>query len=1024
MAKRFAAAFTLAAAAASLSLPARGAEPLDLQDSFRIGSAGNALCSAQIMPADKALHGMFDRGYALLCRDAAIPIGRLYALRVRDRDAATAPESFLPEPATCAPQESIGFDGLAGIGVSNCRLASADVGYRIYAKQQAGTLYVAEGLAGYDSVLRLGLRNLIANRTIPGEVSIATTGVGDPESFARVQAGNISPQRALAEAYRRNNSGSYAEAAEFFSSLSGDEKSATRAEALANAGLQRSNLGSYAEAEVAFTQADALVGADPVVSRQLRNYRAMHLLNQGLVKEAYAELDRPMPPPAAEANAALQQLVIDRGTANQLSTETGAARRMGAAQGLSPQDKAAILDAQALQLKGSALRLEGKSSEAASALRQAQGQLVLVRDGHVAATVWMQAQIMAELADIAEAAGNGGEAERLHREAIRLVEADYPGSSTLLTAKGKLAAFYARAGRTDEALAAFRAIVDGNADNSGGSPTLSRVLGAYFALLTGDKAPPQAAGEMFGASQLMLRPAVAQTQAVLARELSGGSDEAARLFRQSVNLTREIERSRVELGRLQAGGSAADASKLKALQASLGQAEADQIATQAQLAQFPRFRAVSNARLPLPELQAMLRPGEAYYKMVVVGGGAYAVFVTPQDARAFRIGASGKALERQVDAIRATISAEENGQLVTLPFDIAAAHALYDALFGPVADAIPAVTHLIFEPDGAMLRLPPNLLVMDQASVDAYNARAARPNDEGFDFRGTAWLGRARDISTSVSARAFHDLRQTAPSRARAQYVGFGQNKPADAFFLPARSAAGAVADDCSWSLSAWGRPISADELKTARQVISAQREGEADIVTGGDFSDDAIKARSDLDQYRIVHFATHGMLAPPRPECPAKPALMTSFGGPGSDGLLSFGEIFDLHLDADVVILSACDTAGRASRAANAEAGVTGGGEYALDGLVRAFVGAGGRLVIASHWPVPDDYGATKRLISGLFAAPPGTATAAALRAAQLKLMDDADTSHPFYWSGFAIVGDGASAFIRPVSSQTASLQ
>ena len=45
-------------------------------------------------------------------------------------------------------------------------------------------------------------------------------------------------------------------------------------------------------------------------------------------------------------------------------------------------------------------------------------------------------------------------------------------------------------------------------------------------------------------------------------------------------------------------------------------------------------------------------------------------------------------------------------------------------------------------------------------------------------------------------------------------------------------------------------------------------------------------------------------------------------------------------------------------------------------------------------------------------------------LRAAELSLMDDADTSHPFYWSGFAIVGDGATAFIRPVSSQTASLK
>jgi CHAT domain-containing protein len=89
---------------------------------------------------------------------------------------------------------------------------------------------------------------------------------------------------------------------------------------------------------------------------------------------------------------------------------------------------------------------------------------------------------------------------------------------------------------------------------------------------------------------------------------------------------------------------------------------------------------------------------------------------------------------------------------------------------------------------------------------------------------------------------------------------------------------------------------------------------------------------------------------------------------------------------------------------------------------LVRAFVGAGGRMVIASHWPVPDDYNATERLISGLFQAPPGTGTATALRMAQRALMDERDTSHPYYWSGFAVVGDGTAPVIRGPAPQTAS--
>ena len=136
--------------------------------------------------------------------------------------------------------------------------------------------------------------------------------------------------------------------------------------------------------------------------------------------------------------------------------------------------------------------------------------------------------------------------------------------------------------------------------------------------------------------------------------------------------------------------------------------------------------------------------------------------------------------------------------------------------------------------------------------------------------------------------------------------------------------------------------------------------------------------------------------------------------GSLASDGLLTFKEIFDLRLDADLVILSACDTAGAADAAATREAGLSSGGGFALDGLVRAFVGAGGRSIVASHWPAPDDFGATERLISGLFEAPAGTSVASALRAAQERLMDEPSTSHPYYWSGFAIVGDGNRPVLR----------
>jgi len=211
----------------------------------------------------------------------------------------------------------------------------------------------------------------------------------------------------------------------------------------------------------------------------------------------------------------------------------------------------------------------------------------------------------------------------------------------------------------------------------------------------------------------------------------------------------------------------------------------------------------------------------------------------------------------------------------------------------------------------------------------------------------------------------------------------------------------------CAWSPLTWGNPILADELRRASSILSGDGSG-VTILTEGEFTDSRLKQMDELDEYRILHFATHGLVTGPDLDCPPRPALLTSFGDGDSDGLLTFAEIFDLRLDADLVILSACNTASVGGLSASRAAGVTTGGDFALDGLVRAFVGAGGRTVVASHWPVPDDYDATGRLVSGFFETDAGTGIVEALRRSQLSLMDDADTSHPFYWSAFAVLGDG----------------
>ena len=1009
-------AIAIAAAISTLVLaaPPAAATPLSVRDSFRIGTSGTIFCSAQSLATDAVLKDMFDAGYAVTCRDAALPVGKMYKLRASANTKARL--SAARADKLCSAPTSANLPNLGRVEMIDCKLKDIDVGYRIYQVSKARSLYVAEGLTGYDGALQLGLRSLVADQPVSGELAIATTGAGDPAAFARVQAGTLDASTALAEAYRRNNAGSYAEAAEFFAAVAGNgDAPLSRSEALANEALQKSNLGRFAEADALFARAAEQLGSDPLVARRLRNYRAMHLLNEGDAKAALVELDKPLPTSALDnGGAAKTDLEIDAVAAKRLNADSRLGQQLGAeSDELLPAEKAQILDAQAIQLRGSALRLTGDLNGAADALRNADARVAAVRSGKVESIVWMRAQIAGDLASIAEEQKNGAEADRLYRQGVAMLEASYPGSAALLNARARLAGYLARSGQATQAETMFRQIVHSQADTGNLSPSFAHLLRPYVDVLLQNGNGPAATAEIFAASQLMVRPGLAQTQAVLARELSGGTDEASRLFRQSVTLTRQLERSRVELSRLQdlARPSPTDLSRAAILRASLQQAQKDQVATQAALAGFPRYRAVASEVIPLGDLQKTLRPGEAYYRMTIVGDQVYAMLITPASAKAVALTATGKQLGEQVDSLRDTISTVENGKRITYAFDVGLSHQLYTELFGPFGAELASVKHLIFEPDGAMLRLPPNLLVMDQASVDMYKQRAGAGGDAEFDFRGVRWFGRDRDISTSVSPRSFAELRGARPSAAPKDYLGLGENTPpaASAVVVPA-----AADRDCILPLSSWANPISPKELQTAAMIVQKFDPSGVRIITGNDFSDTALEARGDLNQYRIIHFATHGVVTSRAPKCAAQPALLTSFGGSGSDGLLTFREIFDLHLDADLVILSACDTAGKATAAATQQAGLATGGDVALDGLVRAFVGAGGRLVIASHWPVPDDFNATQRLITGLFSAPPGTPTVTAMRMAQVELMDDPNTSHPFYWSAFAAVGDGEIPVIR----------
>ena len=1000
--------------------------PPSITDSFRIGNRG-VVCTAERRGEDSHYVSMFDRAYEIVCRDAAEPVGQLYALTGNHRldDAKIAALAGPGNPCE-GPARSQVSDGVT-LQRLDCRDTASGLTRVIYTLVKGGKTYAAQGLLPYDSVLVLGLRTLAADSAIPGEVSVAVTGADDPAALARMQSARLDPAQALAAGYARANDGNHADASEYFERLvqrvRAGEANATRpAEYLVNLAMEQSVLGNSVEADRLFKEATrAGTGGDPNFNRLYRNFTAMHRMNLADPKGAITILDAPLLQFGNEQGFKSDRLrdgFVDVALSQRLDLDDPArARLWGGAQSLSEEERAILFDAQASFIRGEAERMLGQPARARADFELAYSQFVSVRGGLVTSMSWLPADVALGQAGIAESEGRKDAAEAYLEQAANIFAASSPDSAALLSVKARLAGAYASHGKTDQAIAAYRELVAKAPSIPGGSTALRGRITPYFAALAMRGDQPGIDSDFFLAAQAMVRPGVAQTQAVLAREFSGGSSEASGLFRQSLTLSREIVGLDVAIGSFVAADPHTQA-ELDAHEAAIAKRQllaAQQTAVQAKLASFPRYRAISSQTATLADLRAALRPDEAYYKLVIAGNAAYAAWVRPQGGRIFKVGLSPSEIESLVGTVRDSIVMMQGNQIVTNPFDLVSSHKLYRALFGPVAADVANVRHLIFEPDGAMLKLPVNVLVTDPAGIEAYTKRLAKPGSDEFDFTGVAWLGREHLVTTAVSARSFLDVRAIAPATGKRRYLGLGQNtKPAQSSYAPSPEGR----DPCDWPMSTWKKPVNGAELGSAARLLGGANE----VTTGEGFTDTGLLQRTDLADFRVIQFATHGLVTAPHPGCPARPALVTSFGPGGSDGLLSFKEIFSLHLNADTVVLSACDTAGAASAAATREAGITTGGNFALDGLVRAFVGAGARAVIASHWPVPDDYNATNRLMSGMFQHGTDRSVGESLRLAQNALMDDPLTSHPYYWGAFAIVGDATKPLTSPAAASNST--
>ena len=409
---------------------------------------------------------------------------------------------------------------------------------------------------------------------------------------------------------------------------------------------------------------------------------------------------------------------------------------------------------------------------------------------------------------------------------------------------------------------------------------------------------------------------------------------------------------------------------------------------------FPDYVALSRPQpLSLQETQALLADDEALL-VFDFGAKSYAWIITREGANWTELKLSAQQLDAQVEALRAWLTDPRQR------FNPELAYKAYQETFGAFADRVATKKRLSIVTNGALTSLPPQLLITRDPA--------------GKTLKQMDWLIRSHAVTVLPSVASLKVLRGgTQASSARKPMVAFAD----PVFSKAARARAQQVA---LRGLTSFYRGIQVDVAavgehlpqlpgtrREVQQIAAELKVQPADVRLGLAATETAVK-QAQLDQYRIVYFATHGLVSGDLQgfaNSRAEPALALTIPDKPNDfddGLLTASEIAQLKLNADWAVLSACNTAAEDKP-----------GAEALSGLARAFFYAGARSLLVSHWSVSDE--ATASLMIGTFRASTRDSTlshAEALRQSILAMLDGATSdaeADPRLWAPFVVAGEPA---------------
>jgi tetratricopeptide (TPR) repeat protein/CHAT domain-containing protein len=813
----------------------------------------------------------------------------------------------------------------------------------------------------------------------------------------------------LAQLYR--DQGKYSDAEELFKRALAIQESSLGeshpevATTLDNLGLVYQSQAKYSDAEGLFKRAlnireKALGGSHPYVAGTL-NYLALVSRSQGKYSDAEGLFKRAL---------AIYESSL----------------------GESHPDVAANLD----NLAGVYL-IQGKYSDAEELLKRA----LNIKEKALGRSHPYVGFTLNSLALVNQSQRKYSDAEGLFKRALAIYESSLGESHpNVATALENLAILYSVAGKNEDSLTYSRkaasAVIAFSENETVGprrrddSSGLVERRADYFrryvanlAMAASRNAEPQAAlgREAMDAAQWASHSSAGAALAQMSARFASGNGALTALIRERQDLSAAWrDKDKMLVDSLAKPEGQRNKEQIDALRKQLADIERRSTGAAARLEkEFPDYAALSSPKpLKAEGVQRLLGPEEALVFFLAGDGESYVFALTREafDWKTIPIGA--KALSDKVAALRHGLDVTELSKAATAGkpdlFNLGLARELYATLLGPVDALVKDKRHLLIVPTGALTGLPFHLLLTETPATPVPQLKDIAT------YREAAWLIKRQAVSVLPSVASLQALRVFAHAgQAAKPMVGFG-----DPIFDPVERAKALAERHQSegrakvatraysefWKGSNLDRTMlskalpslldTADELKAVAVKLGAPA---SDIHLGADASETTVK-RAPLGDYRVVYFATHGLVAGDveglgEPSLaltlPAKPTEL-------DDGLLTASEVAQLKLNADWVVLSACNTA----------AGDTPGAE-ALSGLARAFFYAGARALLVSHWSVDSE--AATRLTTATFdimKRDPKLGRAEALRQAMLAYMNDTSNPlnvYPAFWAPFSVVGEGA---------------